>query len=105
MLEFKRSARDSFFGGKLTDRLGSDKHNLELSQLRAQSVADYLSSRFKNVSPNVVHARGVGASDPRLDQGSCPGKSASPALQRCLTEDRYVEVDIVAVERPRESRD
>ncbi|WP_186249449.1 OmpA family protein [Burkholderia gladioli] len=88
-----------------TDRLGSDKHNLELSQLRAQSVADYLSSRFKSVSPNVVHARGVGASDPRLDQGNCPGKSASPALQRCLTEDRYVEVDIVAVERPRESRD
>ncbi|WP_322089429.1 OmpA family protein [Burkholderia sp. BCC1999] len=82
-----------------TDRLGSDKHNLELSQLRAQSVADYLVSRFDNVSPNVVHARGVGASDPRLDQGNCPGKSASPALQRCLTEDRFVEVDIVAVKR------
>ncbi|KAA8764421.1 OmpA family protein [Burkholderia pseudomallei] len=87
-----------------TDRLGSDKHNLELSQLRAQSVADYLVSKFNNVSPNVVHARGVGASDPRLDQGNCPGKSASPALQHCLTEDRYVEVDIVAVKRPTKSR-
>ncbi|WP_334004871.1 OmpA family protein [Burkholderia gladioli] len=87
-----------------TDRLGSDKHNLELSQLRAQSVADYLVSKFNNVSPNVVHARGVGASDPRLDQGNCPGKSASPALQRCLTEDRYVEVDIVAVKRSTKSR-
>jgi len=81
-----------------TDRLGSDKHNLALSQQRAQSVASYLANELGNVSSDAVHAHGVGASDPRLDQGSCPGQDPTAALRDCLADDRYVEIDIVAVE-------
>ncbi|CAJ0720887.1 Outer membrane protein A [Ralstonia edaphis] len=79
-----------------TDRLGSDKHNLELSQLRAQAAANYLAPRLRTMLPNSVHTHGVGSSVPRLGQDSCPGHDASDALRRCLAEDRYVEVDVVA---------
>lgn len=88
-----------------TDRLGSDRHNLELSQLRAQAVADYLAKRIADVPASAIRAHGVGASAPRRDQASCPGREPSEALRRCLADDRYVEVDIVAAERPHMRKD
>jgi len=44
--------------GAHTDYIGSDEYNLELSQARAESVTDYLSS--KGISPKRLKAMGYG---------------------------------------------
>ena len=45
-----------------TDAVGSDSANLMLSEARAQSVKDYLTSQF-NIAPSRLDASGVGESD------------------------------------------
>lgn len=45
-----------------TDAVGSDSANLMLSESRAQSVKDYLTSQF-NIAPSRLDASGVGESD------------------------------------------
>jgi outer membrane protein OmpA-like peptidoglycan-associated protein len=45
-----------------TDAVGSDAANLDLSDRRAQSVKDYLISRFQ-IDPVRLEARGVGEAD------------------------------------------
>lgn len=77
-----------------TDMLGSDKYNLNLSQLRAQTVRQYLIS--KGVSASTVTAAGAGKAD--------PVKQCDPALNRaelinCLQPNRRVEV-AVSVSQP-----
>lgn len=59
-----------------TDSMGSDSYNLDLSQRRAQSVVDYLTS--KGVSSSRLNAKGFGESRPAVDNDS----SASRALNR-----------------------
>lgn len=52
-----------------TDSSGDEEHNLELSQRRAQSVANYLISR--GVDPSRITAVGLGESDP-IDTNQSP---------------------------------
>lgn len=59
-----------------TDSTGSDSYNLDLSQRRAQSVVNYLTS--KGVSGSRLNAKGFGESAPAVANDS----SASRALNR-----------------------
>ncbi len=52
-----------------TDSSGEEEHNLELSQRRARSVANYLISR--GVDPSRITAVGLGESDP-IDTNQTP---------------------------------
>ena len=74
-----------------TDRFGSVTHNRELSQRRAQVVADAL--KAQGVTPTRFEVRGAGASELLA---SCPGR-ASPAVIACLAPDRRVEIRVVGV--------
>ena len=70
-----------------TDRLGSDAHNLALSQARANTVSEYLAHR--GVPSNVLEPRGMGAADA---VAACDGKQANAALIACLQPNRRVEI-------------
>ncbi len=73
-----------------TDSDGSDAYNLQLSQRRAQSVANYLISR--GVSPNRLIARGYGEQYPIASNATAAGKA----------QNRRAELHIRAVETGRE---
>jgi len=79
-----------------TDRIGSEKYNLNLSQRRAQGVKDYLVS--KGIEPNRVYTEGKGMANPVKQ---CPDPSAKgeiknrKALIDCLQPNRRVEVEVV----------
>ena len=62
-----------------TDRIGSDNYNLSLSQRRAQTVANYLSSR--GVPANVIRAEGAGEDLPAVE---CSDKLGRSELIACL---------------------
>ncbi|MBL0341274.1 MAG: OmpA family protein [Bacteroidetes bacterium] len=70
--------------GVHTDDQGDDAKNQELSQLRAQSVVDYLIS--KKVNPIQVEAKGYGESQPRVPNNSPENRSLN----------RRVEVRVVS---------
>jgi OOP family OmpA-OmpF porin len=65
-----------------TDSSGSEAYNMGLSQRRAQSVADYLSSQ--GVSPGKITVEGKGESMPIADNGTKAGRAAN----------RRVEIDV-----------
>ncbi|MCC8397494.1 outer membrane protein assembly factor BamE [Paraburkholderia sp. MMS20-SJTR3] len=69
-----------------TDRLGSDAHNLSLSQARAATVRSYLMQR--GVPAVVIDARGMGSAAPVV---MCSQKSKR-ALIDCLHPNRRVEL-------------
>ena len=58
-----------------TDSDGSDDHNLELSQKRANSVRDYLISTY-SISPDRLEAKGWGESKP-IDTNDTPEGKAN----------------------------
>ena len=70
-----------------TDASGSDEYNLELSNKRAQSVANYLASQ--QVNPTRFTIMGYGESQPIADNGTVEGR----------TQNRRVEVAIYANEK------
>jgi outer membrane protein OmpA-like peptidoglycan-associated protein len=70
-----------------TDSTGSEEYNLELSQRRAQAVADYLA--FQNVDPARFTTRGFGQSDPIASNDTEYGRA----------QNRRVEVAIWANEK------
>lgn len=74
-----------------TDRIGSDKYNLKLSQDRANTVANYLVS--KSVSPDVIKAVGYGKANP-VTGNTCDAVKGRKALIACLAPDRRVEVSV-----------
>ncbi|MFC0308547.1 porin OmpA [Gallibacterium trehalosifermentans] len=74
-----------------TDRIGSDKYNLKLSQDRANTVANYLVS--KSVSPDVIKAVGYGEANP-VTGNTCDAVKGRKALIACLAPDRRVEVSV-----------
>ena len=76
-----------------TDRLGSDKYNLKLSQRRADSVKGYLTS--KGVGANRLNAVGKGESNPVV---ICKDKKRADLI-KCLEPNRRVEVEQIVVER------
>ncbi|AIY42893.1 Outer membrane protein A precursor [Collimonas arenae] len=76
-----------------TDRLGSDKYNLKLSQRRADSVKTYLVNH--GVTANRLTAVGKGKANPVVE---CNEKNRV-ALIKCLEPNRRVEVEQITVEK------
>ncbi|OOS05502.1 Beta-barrel assembly machine subunit BamE [Moraxella cuniculi DSM 21768] len=72
-----------------TDRLGDDVYNLNLSQLRANTVRDYLIG--KGVNPATLIAQGAGESSPVRE---CSDGLARNQLIDCLQPNRRVEVQV-----------
>ncbi|MFZ6647593.1 OmpA family protein [Undibacterium sp. TJN25] len=76
-----------------TDRLGSDKYNMKLSQRRAEAVKAYLTG--KGIAGNRLTAQGKGESNPVVE---CTDKNRT-ALIKCLEPNRRVEVEQITIER------
>lgn len=62
-----------------TDDVGTDKHNDELSQGRAESVMAYLVKR--GVAPERLEAKGFGERRPIADNGSAEGRSKNRRVE------------------------
>ncbi|MCD2516075.1 OmpA family protein [Massilia sp. G4R7] len=76
-----------------TDRLGSEKYNLKLSERRANAVRDYLVS--KGIDGNRLKAYGKGEANPLVQ---CNEKNRA-ALIACLEPNRRVEVEQITIEK------
>ncbi|MBV6323247.1 OmpA family protein [Duganella violaceipulchra] len=89
------AAIDNVVVSGYTDRLGSDKYNLKLSERRANAVKDYLVG--KGVAANRLNAVGKGESNP---VALCNDKKQKRAdLIKCLEPNRRVEVEQITIER------
>lgn len=66
-----------------TDAEGTEANNRELSQRRAQAVADYL--RTKNVNPARLAASGKGESEPVADNRTDAGRRANRRVEIFVT--------------------
>jgi OOP family OmpA-OmpF porin len=77
-----------------TDRLGSDKYNLKLSERRANAVREYLVG--KGVDGGRLKAYGKGKANPVVTD--CNQKKKSELIE-CLAPNRRVEVEQITVER------
>ena len=78
------------------DRIGSEDYNKELSEKRAQAVADYLAS--KGVDSSRLDVQGRGESDPVTgDQCRKMGKESNKnqKLIACLQPDRRVDAELL----------
>jgi OmpA-OmpF porin, OOP family len=58
-----------------TDSTGPEDYNRQLSQRRAQSVADYIVSRSYNVKASDIEVIGMGESDPVASNASPEGRA------------------------------
>jgi OOP family OmpA-OmpF porin len=76
-----------------TDRLGSDKYNLKLSQRRAEAVRSYLVG--KGVDGSRLKAHGLGKANPVVE---CHQKKRAELIA-CLAPNRRVEVEQITIER------
>jgi OOP family OmpA-OmpF porin len=76
-----------------SDRLGSKKYNLQLSQKRAEAVKDYLTS--KGIDPSRMVATGKGEADPLVE---CTQQDRAELIS-CLAPNRRVEIENVTVQR------
>jgi len=72
-----------------TDRFGSATYNQALSQSRADTVADYLSTQ--GISRGDIRTAGRGEADPVV---TCPGSVATQSVTECLRPNRRVEITI-----------
>jgi outer membrane protein OmpA-like peptidoglycan-associated protein len=73
-----------------TDRIGGVDYNQRLSELRAYTVARYLTS--KGVPENKIHYAGRGSQNPLTPPGECVGLDRD-SLIPCLQRDRRVEIE------------
>jgi OOP family OmpA-OmpF porin len=62
-----------------TDALGSESGNLKLSQKRAKSVRDYLTS--KGVAIDRIKAQGFGEQNPVADNGTPEGRQKNRRIE------------------------
>lgn len=72
-----------------TDRLGDANYNQRLSQARAQTVRQYLTT--KGISPAKITAIGRGSANPLVQ---CESEISRSALIECLQPNRRVEVTL-----------
>lgn len=77
-----------------TDRIGSEKVNVRLSQARAEAVANYLASQ--GLPSSKIRVEGRGAQNP-LTGNECDGIKKKSALITCLAPDRRVEVSVTGI--------
>lgn len=71
-----------------TDYLGSEAYNLQLSQLRAASIGQYLVNR--GVTAKNILTNGFGEANPVV---VCNNKSKRQALVKCLAPNRRVSIE------------
>jgi outer membrane protein OmpA-like peptidoglycan-associated protein len=83
-----------------TDRLGTDRYNLQLSRARAETVRDYLIAG--GISASAVAATGMGKSN--TTAATCPANMARSKLIDCLQPDRRVELTIRGMATKAEKR-
>ncbi|MBR7798684.1 OmpA family protein [Undibacterium fentianense] len=76
-----------------TDRLGSDKYNLKLSEKRANAVRDYLIN--SGIAASRLNAVGKGESNPVV---TCTNKKRVDLI-KCLEPNRRVEIEQMTFER------
>ena len=76
-----------------TDRLGSDKYNMTLSEKRANAVKTYLVN--KGISADRLTAVGKGETNPVVE---CKMKKRAELIQ-CLEPNRRVEVEEITFQR------
>ena len=62
-----------------TDSVGDADYNMGLSQRRAESVSNYLSSH--GVSSDRLHAKGFGESQPIADNGTADGRALNRRVE------------------------
>ena len=77
-----------------TDRIGSDKYNMKLSQDRADAVKARLVE--KGIPAEKIEAVGMGKANPIVP---CDGIKKRKALIECLAPNRRVELEPVTIER------
>lgn len=77
-----------------TDRIGTEKVNIRLSQARAEAVANYLASQ--GLPASKIRVEGRGAED-SLTGNECDSIKKKSALITCLAPDRRVEVRVTGV--------
>lgn len=77
-----------------TDPLGSDAYNMQLSEARASSVAQYLVSH--GVPANRLHTEGRGETQLKVTPEECAAQGARsrPALIQCYQPNRRVDVTV-----------
>ncbi|CAL4326391.1 OmpA family protein [Buchnera aphidicola] len=78
-----------------SDRLGDDEYNQKLSEDRAYSVKNYLTS--KGFSRNQITIQGMGKSYSLTNQ-VCNDIENKPLLISCLAPDRRVEIEILSTD-------
>lgn len=65
-----------------TDSTGTDAHNMDLSQRRAASVGQYLSSH--GIDPQRLATQGFGKSNPRASNATAEGRSQNRRVELVL---------------------
>ncbi len=73
-----------------TDRIGSEEFNQQLSEQRAQAVAEYVRGHTEMGGVDLT-MRGFGESDPMVE---CENTGSRDALIECLAPNRRVEMDL-----------
>jgi outer membrane protein OmpA-like peptidoglycan-associated protein len=75
-----------------TDSIGLPYHNLQLSQMRAVTVHNYLQAHLPAVKNLDIEFNGAGPTQPFLAEAACPGNGADERHVACLRPNRRVEV-------------
>lgn len=66
-----------------TDAVGSYRYNQSLSEMRADSVADFLAAR--QVNPGRMHTQGFGKTEPIASNATITGRAANRRVEIILT--------------------
>jgi OOP family OmpA-OmpF porin len=74
-----------------TDRVGTPRYNMGLSERRVESVKTYLVS--KGIQSGQVHTSAKGETQPMTKAGECKGTAAAKFIA-CLQPDRRVELEV-----------
>ena len=82
-----------------TDRIGSLKYNMKLSERRATVVKDYMVSKL-NVDPKLIFWEGKAFKDPIPVTKFCDNKMKRKQLIECLAPNRRVTVEVVGLADP-----
>jgi OmpA-OmpF porin, OOP family len=77
-----------------TDRIGTLRYNMGLSERRAVGVKDYLVKNL-NVDPKVIFWEGKGPKEPIPVTKFCDNRMARKQLIECLSPNRRVTVEVV----------